>query len=58
MPNAGSTFWDAKVTKQNKGQTKEKNKTWFNEKLELEFKEFENENFRFSYLVWARKGSS
>ena len=26
-----------------------------NEKLKLDFREFENENFHFSYLVWARK---
>ena len=46
------------MTKQNKEQTKEKIKTWLNEKLKLDFREFENENFHFSYLVWARKEGS
>ena len=46
------------MTKQNKEQTKEKIKTSLNEKLKLDFKEFENENFYFCYLAWARKEGS
>jgi hypothetical protein len=46
------------MTEQDKEQLKEKIKTWLNENVKLNFKEFENENFHFSYLVWAMKQGS
>jgi hypothetical protein len=42
------------MTEQNKEQLKEKIGSWLNENVKLNFKEFENENFHFSYLVWPK----
>ena len=46
------------MTEQDKEQLKEKVGSWLNENVKLNFKEFENENFHFSYLVWAKKQGS
>jgi hypothetical protein len=46
------------MTEQDKEQLKEKVESWLKENVKLNFKEFENENFHFSYLVWAKKQGS
>jgi hypothetical protein len=46
------------MTEQDKEQLKEKVESWLKENVKLNFKEFENENFHFSYLVWTKKQGS